>query len=197
MDVHGLLIQGLQQGGAGVPQMGGGGVLHLAQGPAEVHRRGAGGVQLGGVGLELGLEGGGVRRADGAGQDVEAVSGADADGGRAPDPERLDGLHHLLHRLEAELPFLIREQALVDDIEGLGGLVVADVLGVGNGFQGGGHGNAPFFHGGSLRFPDCSINHAFLQRLRGWGDVLPRMLKEETRRLVLTGERLPGERSGG
>ena len=138
------LVQALQQDGAGLPGVGGGGLFHLPQGPAEVHRRGAGGVQPGGVLPQPGLEGGGIRLADGPGQGIEAVRGADADGGRAPDPEGADGLRHLVLGPEGDFPLLVGKEALVDDIEGLPGLVIADVPGVGDGFQGIGHRGAPF-----------------------------------------------------
>ena len=168
VNLHRLLVQGFQQGGAGVPGVGGGGLPHLPQGPAEIHRRRAGGVELGGIRPEPGLEGGGVRLLDGPGQGIEAVGGADADSRGAPDPELLDGLHHFVHGPEADFPFLVGQEALVNDVQGLGGLVIADILSVGDGFQGNRHVERSFLLRRLYEF-DSSIGRRFLQRPRPRG----------------------------
>ena len=66
------------------------------------------------------------------GQRVHAVARADADGRRAPDAEHFDGLDHLLHGAQLDLFFLVGQQRLVDDVQPLRGLVIADVLNVGH-----------------------------------------------------------------
>ena len=158
VDGHGPLVQGVQHLAPGVVDVLQGGAHHLPDGPAQVHRRGTGGVQLLAVIAEALQKCGPVLGPDGLGQHIHAVGGADADGRRPPDPQGPDGLHHLVDGLEADLLLLIGQQGLVDDVKGLRLPVVTDVLGVGH--------RGDIWHGGSsflggLR-PRASCGGAFV-----------------------------------
>ena len=132
MDVHCLAVQGLQQFRPVILQVGLGGIQHLPHRPAEVHRRGPGRPQQFAVDLQFPVKGLVVLGVNVPGQRVHAVARADADGRRAPDAEHFDGLDHLLHGAQLDLFFLVGQQRLVDDVQPLRGLVIADVLNVGH-----------------------------------------------------------------
>ena len=132
MDVHRLAVQGLQQFRPVILQVGLGGIQHLPHRPAEIHSRGPGCPQQLAVDLQFSVKGLVVLGVNVPGQRVHAVARADADGRRAPDAEHFDGLDHLLHGAQLDLFFLVGQQRLVDDVQPLRGLVIADVLNVGH-----------------------------------------------------------------
>ena len=132
VDVHRLAVQCLQQFRPVVLQVGLGGVQHLPYRPAEVHRRGPGRPQQLAVDPQFPVKGLVVLGVNVPGQRVHAVARADADGRRAPDAEHFDGLDHLLHGAQLDLFFLVGQQRLVDDVQPLRSLVIADVLNVGH-----------------------------------------------------------------
>ena len=132
VDVHRLAVQSLQQFRPVILQVGLGGIQHLPHRPAEVHRRGPGRSQQFAVDLQFPVKGLVVLGVNVPGQRVHAVARADADGRRAPDAEHFDGLDHLLHGAQLDLFFLVGQQRLVDDVQPLRGLVIADVLNVGH-----------------------------------------------------------------
>ena len=128
MDLHRLFVQGFQHRLPALRPVGPGGLQLNVQRPAEVHRRGAGAVEIAAVRFQLFQKAVHVRGVDGPGQGIQAVGGADADGRGAPDPQQADGVVHLLRRLQADLCFLGGQQGLVKDIQGLRRLIIADVL---------------------------------------------------------------------
>ena len=132
VDVHRLAVQGLQQFRPVILQVGLGGIQHLPHRPAEIHSRGPGCPQQLAVDLQFPVKGLVVLGVNVPGQRVHAVARADADGRRAPDAEHFDGLDHLLHGAQLDLFFLVGQQRLVDDVQPLRGLVIADVLNVGH-----------------------------------------------------------------
>ena len=115
MDGNGLLPQGGGDGGGGGVPHGVGPPSQAAQRPAQVDRRGPGGVEAGGQPVELGAKP--VRRQAFPllGQRGQAVPGADADGRGPPHPQGLDGLDHLLRGAQGEVFDLVGQEGLVQD----------------------------------------------------------------------------------
>ena len=170
MDGYCPLVQSVQHLAPGIVDMLQGGAHHLPDGPAQIHRRGTGRVQLLAIVAEALQKRGTVLGPDGLGQHIHAVGGADADGRGPPHPQGPDGLHHLVNGLEADLLLLPRQQGLVDDVKGLRLPVVADVLGMG--YRG------DIWHGGSS-FPNGGPPSGLPgQRLR----VLPSSVSQFPRR---------------
>src|SRR5699024_2906882 len=110
-----LLAQQVQNGLHGLVRVGGDDLFHPVQGPAEVHGGGPGGVQVLFLLVELPGESGVVRDTPLAGKGVDAVPGADADGGSAPDLQQLDGVVHLLGGAEGQVDRPVGQLGLVDD----------------------------------------------------------------------------------
>ena len=170
MDGYCPLVQSVQHLAPGIVDMLQGGAHHLPDGPAQIHRRGTGRVQLLAIVAEALQKRGTVLGPDGLGQHIHTVGGADADGRGPPHPQGPDGLHHLVNGLEADLLLLPRQQGLVDDVKGLRLPVVADVLGMG--YRG------DIWHGGSS-FPNGGRPSGLPgQRLR----VLPSSVSQFPRR---------------
>ena len=65
--------------------------------------------------MEPGGKGGGVGEIPLAGQGVDAVAGADADGRRAADLEELDGVIHLLRRAQGQVYRPVGQLGLVNN----------------------------------------------------------------------------------
>ena len=85
------------------------------QRPAQVHRRGAGGVEVLGQTVEFRAELGGGKVLALLRQGGQTVPGADADGRGPPDPQEPDGLEHLLRLPEGQVFYLVGQQGLVQD----------------------------------------------------------------------------------
>ena len=132
MNLHCFAVQRLQQRRPVILQMGFGGFHHLAHRPAEIHRRRPGRAQQLAVDLQFPIERFAVSGVDPAGQHIHTVSGADPDGRCATDAEFFDGLHHLLKGTQLDFPFLVGKQCLVNDVQPLRVLIVADVLHMGH-----------------------------------------------------------------
>ena len=100
VDGPALLAQGVQNLRHGFSGVCGYHTLHTVERPAEVHGSGTGGIQILLLAVEFLGKGGGVLDFPLAGQGIDAVGGADADGRGAPDLKELDGVVHLLRCAE-------------------------------------------------------------------------------------------------
>ena len=90
-------------------------LLHAVQRPGQVHRRGAGRVQVGLLLLKFRDELVHFVRLDLIRQQVNAVAGGHADRGRTAHPQRINGLPDVLRLREIQVLDLSGKQSLVED----------------------------------------------------------------------------------
>ena len=135
MDGPGGLPHGVLDGGYVGAGHGLGHRQHPVQHVLEVHRRGAGGVEIVPVLPALGHKGAHLGLPALESQDVEGIPGKDANGRGPPHPEGGDGLVEFLRGGELQVDRLVGQAALVQDADGTAVNGEADVVRVGNLFQ--------------------------------------------------------------
>ena len=109
-----------------------GGVCHAAERPAQIDRGRAGGVQIVRLLLQFGEK---FRKGNGGNllcEDIEGVSGTDADRRRAAHLERADRIEQLLRRAQGQIDRAVGKLGLVDDDDGGAVPAQTDVVDMGD-----------------------------------------------------------------